>query len=43
MSFENLKLEDLGLSFMDIASLKDQEVSSVDANESGLQFGPSKQ
>ena len=43
MSFENLKLEDLGLSFMDISSLNGQEVSSVDANETGLQFGPSKQ
>jgi len=43
MSFENLKLEDLGLSFMDISSLNGQEVSSVDANETGLHFGPSKQ
>ena len=40
---ENLKLEDLSLSFMDISSLAGQEVSSVDANETGLQFGPSKQ
>ena len=36
MSLESLKLEDLGLSFMDIDSLKDQEVSTVDANECGL-------
>jgi hypothetical protein len=43
MSFDNLKLEDLGLSFMDISGLSGQEVSSVDANDTGLQFGPSKQ
>jgi hypothetical protein len=42
MSFENLKLEDLGLSFLDIDGLQGQEVSSVDANEHGLLFGPSK-
>ena len=43
MSFENLKLEDLGLTFMDIAGLNGQDVSTVDANDVGLQFGPSKQ
>lgn len=43
MSFDNLKLEDLGLSFMDISAIAGQEVSSVDANDTGLQFGPSKQ
>lgn len=42
MSFENLTLEDLGLSFMDINGLNGQEVSTVDSNEVGLQFGPSK-
>jgi hypothetical protein len=43
MSFDNLKLEDLGLSFMDVSGLSGQEVSSVDANDHGLVFGPSKQ
>lgn len=43
MSFDNLKLDDLGLSFMDISGLSGQEMSSVDTNDTGLQFGPSKQ
>ena len=43
MSFDNLKLEDLSLSFMDISSLSGQEMSSVDTNDTGLHFGPSKQ
>ena len=42
MSLDKLNLDDLGISFMDLDGLKDQDITTVDANEAGLQFGPSK-
>jgi len=41
-SFENIKLEDLGLSFMDVSKLVEDESQIDNIDDTGMLFGPTK-
>lgn len=41
-SFENIKIEDLGLSFMDVSKLV-EDSEQLDNDDTGMLFGPTKQ